>query len=129
MTQISPAEPIEYPLFLAEARASGSRAPWGPIRWASAALRRQIVRLNAARETRKHYRATYWALMELDDRMLKDIGVSRSDIKAVALGTFADGSPTVTAASRPRLRTWIPSHATGGRLVPPEGTPGRGEPL
>lgn len=36
-------------------------------------------------------RATYHALAELDDRLLKDIGVSRSDIRAISQGAWDTG--------------------------------------
>ena len=43
--------------------------------------------IESARRSRQN-KATYRALRGLDDRMLKDIGISRSDIRAIAHGVW-----------------------------------------
>ncbi len=54
-------------------------------------LRRMVVALRRwvrAVRYRRLEKQTYRALMELDDWQLRDIGLSRSDLMAVARGTF-----------------------------------------
>lgn len=45
--------------------------------------------IESARRAREQ-KANYHALHSLDDRMLKDIGIGRSDIRAIARGVWDD---------------------------------------
>ena len=67
------------------------------------AAARVLHRLLATVRRWRLERATYHQLMGLDDRTLHDIGLSRSDIRAVAHGTWEGGPAAPEARARPEM--------------------------
>ena len=65
------------------------------IHYGFAALRRRVVKSIEAWKRSHAIRVTIAELSRLDDRMLKDIGVDRDNIHAVAVAVVDD--PTVSA--------------------------------
>jgi len=58
--------------------------------------------------------ARYQELMALDNRTLKDIGISRSDIPALASGQWTRPSENAQSAAGPRLTCVVDNGAQGG---------------
>ena len=67
------------------------------VRWLAGALTRAFV----AYRRRRHTRAIYSALSELDDRTLRDLGFHRSEIWSVAAETTGEAEPTRMIARAP----------------------------
>ena len=58
--------------------------------WVSALEAEGLRRVQAELRKYKSYRETYDSLMALDDRELKDLGISRGMIHSVALEAYTD---------------------------------------
>jgi uncharacterized protein YjiS (DUF1127 family) len=136
-------ELLDRGLCLLRAAASGVREVAGPVAGAIAATARRWWAAHAARRER---RAAVRELAALDDRALKDIGLSRSEIEYVvygqAIGRWREGAvvparggePEVGAGAQrakisggtPALRTRAPASAVRRQHAPdviPSGNP------
>jgi uncharacterized protein YjiS (DUF1127 family) len=91
--QIAKASTIGATGYIGGARDLRSDAPHPTLRAVAEAIHRFFGRIRRWHEERETYRA----LMSLDDYVLRDIGISRSDIKAVSRGLWDEAPGSVRA--------------------------------
>ena len=64
-----------------------------------------VKTINQKRKDKAQVRKTYKALQELSDHELKDLGIGRSDITSISLGTFHDSR--VNVRTNINLKGWV----------------------
>jgi uncharacterized protein YjiS (DUF1127 family) len=75
------------------------------IQDAIAGLMDLVKEINQKRKDKAQVRKTYKALQELSDHELKDLGIGRSDITSISLGTFHDSR--VNVRTNKNLKGWV----------------------
>ena len=98
----SSARPASYEMYHA-ARAHRSFVLGGMIVAATRAIGEIARRVYARHRQRREARATYEVLRQLDDRMLRDLGFDRSEVRSVAVDIAGE-------AEYARARAWPTSH-------------------
>ena len=92
--------PSSYAL-MREARTRRGEAIGWLLRQGVRRLRDSLTRAFVAYRRRRHTRAIYGALSELDDRTLRDLGFHRSEIWSVAAETSGEAEQTRVIARAP----------------------------